>query len=91
MIFLHHLEIFYLHQRSKIECATWLPETREPEKKKPVKAGTGRGRFEIFRFQVSRTRPERGLERHGFSREFFSRPEDPKMPLSQIKHFLCTI
>ena len=34
----------------QLECATWLPETRE---KKPVKAGTGRGRFEISRFQVS--------------------------------------
>ena len=62
---------------------------RKPEnpRKKPVKAGTGQVRFEIFRFQVSQTRPERGLERHGFSREIFSIPEDPKMPLSQIKHF----
>ena len=41
----------------RVECATWLPETREP-KKKSVKAGTGRGRIEIFRLQVSRTRPE---------------------------------
>ena len=40
---------------SRLECATWLPETREPEKK-PVKAGTGRDRFEILRLQVSRTR-----------------------------------
>ena len=66
---------------------------RKPEnpRKKPVKAGTGQGRFEIFRFQVSRTRPERGLERHGFSREFFSRPEDPKMPLYQPKRLLCML
>ena len=62
---------------------------RKPEnpRKKPVKAGTGQGRFEIFRFQVFRTRPDKGLERHGLSQEFFSRPEDPKMPLLQIKHF----
>ena len=33
---------------------------RKPEnlRKKNVKAGTGRGRFEILRLQVSRTRPE---------------------------------
>ena len=34
----------------RIECATWLLETQEPD--------TGRGRFEISRLQVSQTRPE---------------------------------
>ena len=35
---------------------------REPEKN-PVKAGTGRGRFEILKLQVSQTRPDTHLTR----------------------------
>ena len=54
--------------------------TREPEnpRKKPLKAGTGHGWFEILRLSGFRNPTRRGLERQGFSREFLSKPEDPK-------------
>ena len=50
----------------KLECATWLPETREP-KKKPRESRHRPG--QVWDFQISGfpTPTQRGLERHFFS------------------------
>ena len=53
----------------------------EPEnpRKKPMKAGTGHGWFEILRLSGFPNPTRRSLEGRGFSREFLSRPENPKV------------
>jgi hypothetical protein len=47
---------------SELECATLFLKTREPEKK-PVKAGTGHGWFEILRLSglLPLRRPKRSI------------------------------
>ena len=71
----------------RVECATWLPETREP-KKKSVKAGTGRGRIEIFRLQVSRPRPEEVQKDMVFLRIFLADPKTQKCHFNKKKYAL---